>query len=139
MIVNGKDMVAGRLATQLAKAIIKGEEVTVVNAEELIITGNKEDIMERYHERSMARVLSNPHYGPKYDRVPSKIYRRMVKGMLPDKSRTVERLIKFIKVYDKMPKELASEKMTEFEGAKFNHKNKYMTLGEIATLLGGKW
>lgn len=84
MIVDGKNLIAGRLASKVAKAAVKGEKVIVINAEDVVIVGNKESTLEKFYTRTHASVLSNPHYGPKYDRIPSKILRRMVKGMLPN-------------------------------------------------------
>ena len=139
MIVDGKGMISGRLATKVAKLIIKGESVTVVNAEDIVMTGNKVNIMENFKMRVDARVLSNPHYGPKYSRIPSKIFRRSVKGMLPDKNRTTERIIKLLTVYNSVPKELVAEKMEVFEEFRDSERHKSMTLKEIAELLGGKW
>ena len=37
MIFDGKDAVLGRLATYAAKAALEGEEVTVVNAGDIVI------------------------------------------------------------------------------------------------------
>jgi len=139
MIVDGCGMIAGRLATKIAKLIITGESVTVVNAESIVMTGNKVNIMENFKQRVDARVLSNPLYGPKYSRIPSKIFRRSVKGMLPDKNRTTERIIKRLTVYNSVPKELATQKMEVFEEFRDSERHKSMTLKEIAELLGGKW
>lgn len=139
MIVDGKGLVAGRLASKVAKAAIKGENVTVVNAEQIVMVGNKDSIIAKFKTRTQARVLSNPHYGPKYSRIPSKIFRRSVRGMLPNKNTTAERLLKRIEVFNAVPKELANEKMQTFDDIKYNERHKAMTLKEIASLLGGKW
>ena len=139
MIVDGKGLVSGRLASKVAKAAIKGEKVVVVNAEQIVMVGNKESIIEKFKTRTEARVLSNPHYGPKYSRIPSKIFRRSVKGMLPNKKRAAERILKNVEVFNAVPKELANEKMQTFDDIKYNERHKAMTLKEIASHLGGKW
>jgi len=139
MVIDGKGLVSGRLASKVAKAMIKGENVVVVNAEGIVIVGNKESIIAKFKTRTEARVLSNPLYGPKYSRIPSKIFRRSVKGMLPNKSRTAERIFKRLEVFNAVPKEFAAEKLQTFEDIKYNERNKAMTLKEIALLLGGKW
>ena len=103
MIVDGKNLIAGRLASRVAKAAVKGEQVIVINAEDTVIVGNKESTLKKFYTKTHeARVLSNPHYGPKYDRIPSKILRRMVKGMLPKRSRTKEKLIKLVTIYNRL-------------------------------------
>jgi len=139
MNVNAERMVAGRLSSKLAKALINGETITVVNAESAVVVGTKADVLKKFRTRVNASVKSNPHRGPKYDRIPSKMLRRMVRGMLPNKSRTRERLISNLKVYNSVPAELEKEEFGRIGGAEFNEKNDAMTLGEIAKLLGGKW
>ena len=139
MIVDAKGMVAGRLSTKIAKALIKGEAVTIVNAEQAIIVGTTENIMEKFRMRVNAAVKSNPHFGPKYDRIPSKMLRRMVKGMLPSKKRTALRMVKNLKVFNGVPKELSKEKFVVFEEYRCNEKHDFMTIKEIAQGLGGTW
>jgi len=139
MNVDVKGLVAGRVATKIAKALINGENVIVINAENAIIVGNKENIMQKYKMRVDAAVKSNPHYGPKYSRVPSSIFKRMVRNMLPTKGSTKDKMIKKLKVYNATPKELAKEKMQEFMEYKCNERHSYMTLKEIALQLGGRW
>ena len=139
MIVDGSNLVMGRLASRLAKAVIKGENVVVVNSEKIVVTGNKESIIENYELRTNAAVKSNPHYGPKYERVPSKMFRRTIKGMLPQKKTTKLAMLKRVAVYNGVPKKLEGQKFETFEEIKFNERNRSMTLKEIAELLGGKW
>jgi large subunit ribosomal protein L13 len=142
MIVDVKGLVAGRIATKVAKALINGESVVVLNAQDAVVVGNPTSIMEKYGRRVEARVLSNPHEGPKYSRIPSKIFRSMVRNMLPTKKRAKERLIKFLKVYNGLPvgtDEHKKEPVKEFKELAFNERHRSMTLGEIATKLGGAW
>ncbi|MFA5357764.1 MAG: 50S ribosomal protein L13 [archaeon] len=139
MIVDVNGMVAGRVATKIAKALIKGETVTVLNAEGAIIVGTKESILDKFKRRINASVKSNPYYGPKYDRVPSKMFKRTIKGMLPNRSRTVERLLKNLKVYNAVPKEFKDKKFDDIGSPKYDERHDFMTLKEIAHLCGGKW
>ncbi len=139
MIVDASGIVAGRMASRIAKLLINGETVIVVNTEKALMVGNKESILEKFRTRVDGAVKSNPHYGPKYSRIPSQMFKRMVKGMLPKKSRTNERLLKQLKVYNSFPKQMEKEKVTHFDGVKYNEKQNHMTLENIAKLLGGKW
>jgi len=139
MIVDAKDNVAGRLASKVAKAIINGERVTVINSQDLVIVGNKKSILEKFTTRVDGAVKSNPHYGPKYDRIPSKIFRRMVRNMLPTKKRAKERIIKQLRVFNTTAKGIDSKEAIIFEEIKFNHRNNYIKLKDVALLLGGRW
>lgn len=139
MIVDGKNLIAGRLASKVAKAAVKGEKVLVLNAEEVVIVGNKKNILEKFYTRTHASVLSNPHYGPKYDRIPSKILRRMVKGMLPNGPRARERCIKLVTIYNSTPKLMPKEEVITFKEIEFDGHKNHITLKELGTLLGAKW
>ncbi len=139
MIIDAKGLVAGRLSTKVAKSLINGESVIVLNAEEAVMTGNRTSIIEKFKTRVDAAVKSNPHYGPKYSRIPDRMFRRMVRNMLPTKKRAKERLIKKLSVYNSVPKELAKEKAQTFETFKCNERHGYMTFKEIALELGGRW
>ncbi len=139
MIVDVKGLVAGRIATKVAKALIKGESVTVLNAQDAVVVGNSESIMEKYKRRVDAAIKSNPHFGPKYSRVPDRMFRRMVRNMLPTKKSAKERLIKNLEVFNAVPKELAKEKAITFEEFQCNERYGYMTMKEIAEALGGRW
>ena len=90
MLVDAKGLVCGRLSTKIAKSLIQGDTITIVNAQEAVIVGTKNGIMTKFRARVDAAVKSNPLRGPKYDRIPSKMLRKMVKGMLPNKKRTSE-------------------------------------------------
>jgi len=139
MIVDVKGIVAGRAATRIAKALIKGETVIVLNAQDAVMVGNTPSIMEKFKRRTDASVLSNPHYGPKYARIPDRMFRRTVRNMLPTKKSAKERMIKRLKVFNAVPKEYASEKAITFEESRFNERHNAMTYKEIALQLGGRW
>jgi len=139
MLINGENLVSGRLASVVAKKVIKGELVTIVNAEKVIIVGTTSSILPKYKQRVDARVLSNPHYGPKYDRIPSKMLKKTIKGMLPAKSRTNEKLLKQIKIYNLVPKDIDVTKAETIEKMKYGQKGDFMYLGDVAKSLGGKW
>jgi large subunit ribosomal protein L13 len=139
MTIDAKGLVAGRIASKVAKALINDESVTVLNAEAIVIVGGKEAILEKYKRRVDAAVKSNPNFGPKYSRVPDRLFRRMVRNMLPTKKSAKERLIKKLHVYNKVPEELAKEKMLTFEEHKCNERHSSMTLKELCLLLGGRW
>ena len=139
IIINAEGLVAGRLASKIAKEVIKGENVIVFNASKAIIVGKESAIMPKYSQRVNARVLSNPLYGPKYHRIPSKMLRRMVKGMLPNKSRTAERLIKQLEIFNDTPKEIDVSKAITYSETKCNDKHEFMYLEDLAKKLGGNW
>ena len=48
VVIDAKGAVAGRLASKVAKRIIRGETITIVNAEEAVIVGSNTAVMEKF-------------------------------------------------------------------------------------------
>lgn len=84
-IIDGKDAVMGRLAVFAAKEALKGEEIIVVNCDEVIITGGKASIKKEFEE-TRTKVGSGLR-GPKISRLDYKIVKRAIRGMLPNHRR----------------------------------------------------
>lgn len=108
-IIDGKGAVLGRLASYAAKKALKGEEIVIVNCEQIIITGNKKNIKKEFEEKR--KRVGSSQKGPKHSRVSEKIVKRTIRGMLPDhrKGRGRE-AFKKIKCYAGIPKEFEEEK-----------------------------
>ncbi len=139
MIINAEGLVAGRLASRVAKEMINNKTVIIINAEKAIVVGKESAVLPKYKQRVDASVKTNPHKGPKYDRVPEKMLRRMIKGMLPNRKKTAERIMKQLKVYNNVPKEINESEAQTIEGIKCNEKHAFMYLGDLAKKIGGKW
>ena len=113
-IIDGSGMVMGRLASYVAKQVLQGEEVTIVNCEKIIITGNKTDIKEKF-EQSRRRVGTR-QIGPKVSKSPEKIFKRAIRGMMSDHRRGMGKIAwRRIKCYSKIPKELIQENIIKLE------------------------
>ncbi|BAD85690.1 LSU ribosomal protein L13P [Thermococcus kodakarensis KOD1] len=140
-IINAEGLILGRLASKVAKMLLEGEEVVIVNAEKAIITGNREDIFAKYKQRTELRTRTNPRRGPFYPKRSDEIVRRTVRGMLPWKTDRGRKAFKRLKVYVGVPKEFEGK---EFETISEAHMSrlatpKYVTVGEVAKFLGGKF
>jgi len=132
IVLDGKNAVLGRMATEVAKKLMKGEEVNIVNAERIIITGNPASIKKKYHFR---REVGSPHHGPFYPKQSNLIVRRAIRGMLPYKTNKGRAAFKRLKVYIGTPAELSGK--AESIGVKEIRSN-YITIGELAKSVGGK-
>jgi large subunit ribosomal protein L13 len=140
-IINAEGLILGRLASKVAKMLLEGEEVVIVNAEKAIITGNREDIFAKYKQRTELRTRTNPRRGPFYPKRSDEIVRRTVRGMLPWKTDRGRKAFRRLKVYVGVPKEFEGK---EFETISEAHMSrlatpKYVTVGEVAKFLGGKF
>ena len=139
MNVDASKLVAGRLSSKVAKSMINGETVIIVNAENAVMVGRREEIVAKFKKRVDAAVHSNPHFGPKYERIPSRILKRMIKGMLPNKKTTAERIMKQLTIYNGVPKDLKEITFETIEGVNCNEKHDFISLKEISHLIGGRW
>lgn len=111
-IIDGKDTVLGRLASYVAKEALKGEEIAILNCDQIIITGNKKSIKKTYEEKR-SRVGSSQK-GPKHARASEKIVKRAIRGMFPDHRRGRGReAYKRIKCYNGIPKEFQDKEKIE--------------------------
>jgi large subunit ribosomal protein L13 len=108
-IIDGKNAVLGRLASYAAKEALKGEEIVVLNCSEVIITGGRRDIREKFEAKR--RRTGSGQKGPRHPRVAYGLVKRAIRGMLPNyrKGRGKEAL-KRIKCYDGTPKEFEGKK-----------------------------
>ena len=53
MIINGEGHILGRLASVVSKQLLEGEEIVVLNAEKIMLTGNK-----RYIQKNRKRYVT---------------------------------------------------------------------------------
>ena len=108
-VIDGTNAVMGRMASYVAKELLKGEEVVILNCDDVIVTGNKRSIKEEFEEKRTK--VGSGQKGPKYPRGNEKIVKRCVRGMLPNhrKGRGKE-LYKKLKCYNGTPKEFEESK-----------------------------
>ena len=103
-IIDGKNAVLGRLASYAAKETLKGEEIIILNCEEIIITGNKKNI-EKNFDIKRSRV-GHSQKGPRHSKSSEKMVKRAIRGMLPDHRKGRGKIaFKKIKCYVGVPKE----------------------------------
>lgn len=108
-IIDGQNEILGRLASYSAKEALKGEEIVILNCEQIIITGNKKDIKQKF-EAKRKRVGSTQK-GPKVSRASEKIVKRIIRGMLPNyRTGRGRDALKRIKCYVGIPKQYEKSK-----------------------------
>ncbi len=135
-IYDATNQIAGRLASHVAKDLLNGEQVVIVNAEKAVLSG---DPKMKFREFKQKRDRGDPKKGPFYPRYPDLILRRIVRGMLPwhkDKGRKAYRRLK---VYIGEPEEFKNMEKIRIEEADASKlRCKYITLGELSLLLGAE-
>jgi large subunit ribosomal protein L13 len=132
MIVDADGAVLGRISSKIAKELLKGESIIVINAENVVVTGNASPILERFKEK---RARGDPYKGPFYPRYPDRILRRTIRGMLPYKKDRGEKAFKRLRVFMGNPDNLKGEKIGKTSE---DLRCKFLTLGQISKKLGAK-
>jgi len=128
MIIDGEGAVFGRLSSRVAKLLLKGEEVTIVNADKTVITGNPKFVRDRYLEKL---ALGNPIHGPFFPRRADLMLKRAVKGMLPHQKAKGMAALRRLRVYKDRPESVKGDA----EQMKREIRSRSITLGELANSL----
>jgi large subunit ribosomal protein L13 len=134
-VVDASGLVVGRLASYVAKRVLTGEDVIVINAEHAIITGRKRNLVERFQAKLDLRTLASQKKAPKRPRRPDTYVRRVVRGMLPWKKPKGKRAYKRLKVYIGVPEPLKDAPALTFPDAK-KELRPSMKLGEFLEIFG---
>jgi large subunit ribosomal protein L13 len=86
LVFDGQEAIVGRLGAVVAKELLKGNEVAIINSEKAIISGDKKVILEkiiRWRQKGGSSLR-----GPIVSKLPERLLKRMIRGMLPwDRSR----------------------------------------------------
>ncbi|MCA9459562.1 MAG: 50S ribosomal protein L13 [Nanoarchaeota archaeon] len=134
-IIDGKDLVLGRLGSAIAKRLLLGETIKIVNAQDIVILGRKKFLVERYKTKITNKVVKQ---GPYYSRSPSDIVKRAMRNMLPYKNQRGIDAFKRLKCYNSVPSILLNVEKSTVEGAKLDETSVfyYTKVGEISRSLG---
>ena len=131
-VIDAQEQILGRLCTHVAKRLLNGEEITIVNAEKVRISGSKAQLLEHYRGR---RARGKNFSGPKYPRAPDMILRRSVRGMLDYRKPSGKEAYKRLKVYVGVPSELKNINAESPESSK-KQIARSVYLGDISRELG---
>ncbi|MFB6096472.1 MAG: 50S ribosomal protein L13 [Haloferacaceae archaeon] len=131
VVVDARDCIMGRVASEVSQRALDGETVAVVNAERAVITGSEEDVMGRYETR--AELGSDR--GPYYPKRPDRIFKRAIRGMLPYKSQRGREAFENVRVYVGDPFDEEGEVL---DGTSLDRLSniKFVTLGDVSETLG---
>merc|ERR1712134_54306 len=103
VVIDAQDHLAGRLCAVVAKELLRGNNVTLVRCEGIFITGNFYRNKLIMLEKMNKRTNTNPKDGPFHHRAPSMMIKRMVRGMLPNKTGRGQAAHKRLQCFDGCP------------------------------------
>lgn len=134
IVLDGKNIILGRLCSYAAKQALLGKNIVIVNCNDVILSGNKENIVGEY---SRIRKLDTLNLrGPILPKVAEKIVKRTIRGMLSYKQARGYEAWKRVMCYNTVPAEYESSKKIVLKEFSSENKNvKTLTLGEVARLI----
>ena len=138
LIIDGNKSVLGRIGAKVAKELVKGETVIIINAEKIIITGNPKKTVEKYQQRRNLRDPAKPEKSRKTPRRPDMFVRRIIRGMLPYKTKKGMEAYRRLKVTIGTPKEYEGKAIKISESKSITSDYKYITIEELTKKLGWK-
>jgi len=140
LYIDASNQVLGRLASIVAKKLLEGYRVIVVNVEKAVISGEKTRVIEGYKVLLKVKTHYNPEKsGIRRPRNPINIFKRAVRGMLPMSQEKGRDAFKRLKVYIGVPSSLSNNTFIQFPEASASRlKNRFVYVEEVAKALGWK-
>lgn len=137
-VIDAEGLIMGRLASVVAKRLLAGEKIDIVNAEKAVISGSRTTTLQEYKETI---TRGTREFGPYFPKRPERILKRTIRGMLPYKRIRGRDAMGRLKVYIGIPIEFRGAEIIRVAEADMNRlsSNKYLTLGEVSTRLGSKF
>jgi large subunit ribosomal protein L13 len=136
IIYNAENQILGRLCTRIAKDLLNGEKVFVVNCEKAVLAGNPKYTQKIYLEKIWRGDVK---HGPFFPKTPDGIFRRTVRGMLPWHKEKGKKAYKNLKVFIGLPEEFKGKEMGKVREADASKlKTKFITLEELSLSIGAK-
>ncbi len=137
IVVDATDHIAGRLASNVAKLLLQGNRVSIVNCEKIMISGSRSSIIKEYRDFLKISSILHPKHGPFHPRRPDTIITRMIRGMLPREKPSGIAAHKRLRAYIGTPKELKPFEIAQFEKAKITKSSaNYTTMSELGRTIG---
>jgi large subunit ribosomal protein L13 len=135
-VIDGEGLVLGRLSSMVAKRLLAGESIDLVNAEKIVVSGKKKMIINK--EKEFLNVGGHEK-GPVHYRQPHRIVRQTIRGMLPHRKAHGREAFRRLKVYIGVPEEFETaekETIDKIHSSKLS--KRFVTIGEIAENIGWK-
>ena len=133
-VIDADGLVLGRMASTVAKRLLLGERITIINAEKTVISGKR---LSRVKEAKGKLEIGHPRKGPFHVRRPEQVVRRTVRGMLPRRKPKGQQAYRRLRVFVNVPEEvkgLETQTISEAEAEKL--KCPYITVGKLTKEIG---
>jgi len=139
LVLDAKNQILGRLASYIAKRALSGDMVIVLNAEKIVISGRRKNIVEEAKRRLKTRTLGTQTNAPMHQRRPDLYFRRVVRGKLPWKKAKGRAAFHRVHVFMGVPEEFSGKTVIKVPGADAEKLSvPYVTLADLATEMWGQ-
>jgi len=140
VVIDGRGHLVGRLASKVAKELLNGQRIVIVRTEALLKSGSLFRNKLKFHEFLNKTRNTNPRKGHIHFRTPSRIFWRMVRGMLPHKTPKGSAALGRLKVFEGIPFPYDQKKRVVVPDAlkvlRLKSHRKFCVLGELAQKVG---
>lgn len=135
MIIDATNLILGRLATYSAKKALEGESVIIVNAEKAVISGRSKFLVDEFIYK---QHRGHAYNGPFVPKMPDRIVKRTIRGMLPYKKETGIRAYKRVKCFMGIPHQYHDQKIETLESANFSKLKtlNFITVNDLSKAVG---
>ncbi len=139
IVVDAANCIVGRMCSHVAKLLLQGNRVAIVNAEKAMLSGNRYKTISLYKEHLEINSVTNPIHGPFHPRRPDTILTKMVRGMIPKSKASGIEAFKRLRVYIGIPEELKNIEQESFNDSMITKPaSYYITVGDVAKQIGWK-
>ena len=136
-VIDGDSAILGRISSSVAKLLLEGNEVALINAEKIGVSGHMRGIVEKYKRLVELKDKANPEHSPYISRRPDMFVKRVIRGMLPYRRPRGKAAYKLLKVYMGVPQGLKSSETYDIKSKRSSetYENTF-TVKEIMEKLG---
>jgi len=134
VVIDATGLVIGRMASVVAKRLLQGETIVIVNSEKAVISGGRPS---RVREAKAFLEVGHPGKGPFHPRRADQIVRRTIRGMLPRRKPKGQQAYKRLRVFLGFPEEFKGRKTQTIPDANAEKlRCPYITVEELASEIG---
>lgn len=134
VVIDADGAVVGRLGARIAKLLLAGQQVEIINAEKAVMLGSLSAAKEHYLSRRGQKDKRSPENSPHWPRAPHLLLRRIMRGMLPWSSQRGRDAYHRLRVTVGSPSNAG--KPVKLKEAASDSKHGYFTLEELCRELG---
>lgn len=137
IVFNARGQIAGRLGAHVAKALLSGKNVAVIEVQDAVISGGLAHQVDRLQGKRNMKAKYDPSKSPKFPRVPHLMFKRLVRGMLPKKTQIGRDALHRLRVYSGIPAGVDAASAQKLDVSK-NALLKSTTIGRLCAAFGYK-